>query len=119
MIGLPVLAMSVMFEQVQSGKGFLIKTNGDVVPFYPTEEHEGSKVYDMNSVRKACNFKYFEIAYLNDNMMFICDEEGLYATKVDELSEVKALYVEKDMLTTLSSNLRTLSMKSNNEEVSL
>jgi hypothetical protein len=78
MIGLPVLAMSVMFEQVQSGKGFLIKTNGDVVPFYPTEEHEGSKVYDMDSVRKSCNFDNFELAYLNDNMMFICDEEGLY-----------------------------------------
>jgi hypothetical protein len=78
MIGLPVLAMSVMFQQVQSGKGFLIKTNGDVIPFYPTEEHEGSKVYDMDSVRKACDFENFELAYLNDNMMFICDEEGLY-----------------------------------------
>ena len=78
MIGLPFLALSVMTEQVKSGKGFLIKTNGDVIPFDPTSEHEGSKVYDMDSVRKACNFDNFELAYLDDNMMFICDEEGLY-----------------------------------------
>jgi hypothetical protein len=77
MIGLPVLAMSVMFSQIQSGKGFIIRTNGDVVPFNPTVEHEDYKVYEMKSVREACNFDYFEIARLNDDMILICDEEAL------------------------------------------
>ena len=77
MIGLPVLAMSVMFEQVQSGKGFLIKTNGDVVPFNPTVDDNGSMVYDLKAVKSACNFDYVEIVRLQDDMIFLCDEEGL------------------------------------------
>ena len=77
MIGLPVLAMSVMFEQVQSGKGFLIKTNGDVVPFNPTVDDNGSMVYDLKAVKSACNFDYVEIVRLQDDMILLCDEEGL------------------------------------------
>jgi len=77
MIGLPVLAMSVMFEQVQSGKGFLIKTNGDVVPFNPTVDDNGSMVYDLKDVKSACNFDYVEIVRLQDDMILLCDEEGL------------------------------------------
>ena len=78
MIGLPFLALSVMTEQVKSNKGFIIKTNGDVAPFNPTVEDDGTMVYDLKAVKSACNFDNFELAYLNDNMMFICDEEGLY-----------------------------------------
>jgi hypothetical protein len=77
MIGLPVVALSVMVDQVKSGKGFIIKTNGDVAPFNPTVEDNGNMVYDLNSVRSACNFDYVEIARLRDDIILLCDEEGL------------------------------------------
>lgn len=77
MIGLPFLALSVMTEQVKSNKGFIIKTNGDVAPFNPTVEDNGNMVYDLNAVRSACNFDYVEIARLRDDIILLCDEEGL------------------------------------------
>jgi hypothetical protein len=77
MIGLPFLALSVMTEQVKSNKGFIIKTNGDVVPFNPTVEDDGTMVYDLKAVRSACNFDYVEIVRLQDDMILLCDEEGL------------------------------------------
>ena len=77
MIGLPVVALSVMVDQVKSGKGFIIKTNGDVAPFNPTVEDNGNMVYDLNAVRSACNFDYVEIARLRDDIILLCDEEGL------------------------------------------
>ena len=77
MIGLPVVALSVMVDQVKSGKGFIIKTNGDVAPFNPTVEDNGNMVYDLNAVRSACNFDYVEITRLRDDIILLCDEEGL------------------------------------------
>ena len=77
MIGLPVVALSVMVDQVKSGKGFIIKTNGDVAPFNPTVEDNGNMVYDLKAVRSACNFDYVEIVRLQDDMILLCDEEGL------------------------------------------
>ena len=77
MIGLPLVALSVMVDQVKSGKGFIIKTNGDVAPFNPTVEDNGNMVYDLNAVRSACNFDYVEIARLRDDIILLCDEEGL------------------------------------------
>ena len=77
MIGLPVVALSVMIDQVKSGKGFIIKTNGDVAPFNPTVEDDGTMVYDLKAVKSACNFDYVEIVRLQDDMILLCDEEGL------------------------------------------
>ena len=77
MIGLPFLALSVMTEQVKSNKGFIIKTNGDVKPFNPTVEDDGTMVYDLKAVKSACNFDYVEIVRLQDDMILLCDEEGL------------------------------------------
>lgn len=77
MIGLPFLALSVMTDQVKANKGFILKTNGDVVPFDPTVKVKGDMTYDLNAVRTACNFDYVEIVYLNDDMILLCDEEGL------------------------------------------
>ena len=77
MIGLPFLALSVMTDQVKANKGFIIKTNGDVVPFNPTVDDNGTMVYDLKVVKSACNFDYVELVRLNDDMILLCDEEGL------------------------------------------
>ena len=77
MIGLPFLALSVMTDQVKANKGFIIKTNGDVVPFNPTVDDNGTMVYDLKAVKSACNFDYVEIVRLNDGIILLCDEEGL------------------------------------------
>lgn len=77
MIGLPFLALSVMFDQVKSNKGFIIKVNGDVVPFNPTVEHDGVMTYDLKAVKSACNFDYVELVRLQDDVILLCDEEGL------------------------------------------
>lgn len=77
MIGLPFLALSVMTDQVKANKGFIIKTNGDVVPFNPTVDDNGTMVYDLKAVKSACNFDYVELVRLNDGMILLCDEEGL------------------------------------------
>ena len=77
MIGLPILALSVMTDQVKANKGFIIKTNGDVVPFNPTVDDNGTMVYDLKAVKSACNFDYVELVRLNDDMILLCDEEGL------------------------------------------
>ena len=77
MIGLPFLALSVMTDQVKANKGFIIKTNGDVVPFNPTVDDNGTMVYDLKAVKSACNFDFVEIVRLNDGIILVCDEEGL------------------------------------------
>ena len=77
MIGLPFLALSVMTDQVKANKGFIIKTNGDVVPFNPTVDDNGTMVYDLKAVKSACNFDYVELVRLNDGIILLCDEEGL------------------------------------------
>ena len=77
MIGLPFLALSVMTDQVKANKGFIIKTNGDVVPFNPTVDDNGTMTYDIQALKSACNFDYIEIVSLNDGIILVCDEEGL------------------------------------------
>lgn len=77
MIGLPFLALSVMTDQVKANKGFIIKTNGDVVPFNPTVDDNGTMTFDIQALKSACNFDYVEIVPLNDGMILVCDEEGL------------------------------------------
>jgi hypothetical protein len=77
MIGLPILAYSVMVDQVKANKGFIIRTNGDVEPFNPTVDNNGTMVYDLKAVKSACNFDYVELVPLNDGMILLCDEEGL------------------------------------------
>lgn len=77
MIGLPFLALSVMTDQVKANKGFIIKTNGDVVPFNPTVDDNGTMVFDLKAVKSACNFDYVEIVPLKDGIILLCDEEGL------------------------------------------
>jgi hypothetical protein len=39
----------------------------------------------------------------------VCDEEGLFSPLADLRGELKALYIEKDLLTEMSRNLRTIS----------
>ena len=34
-------------------------------------------VYDLKAVKSACNFDYVEIVRLQDDMILLCDEEGL------------------------------------------
>ena len=92
MIGLPLTALAVMVKSVQDGNGYILRTNGEIVPFNPTVDFEGEKVYDMDAVRKSCNFDYFEIAYLNDNMILICDEEGLFKSPAIQNTFATKLY---------------------------
>lgn len=62
-----------MIEGVKQGKGYKITVDGNVTEFNPT-----NGFYDMDKVRKACNFSYFEIVHMADrNSIFLCDEEGL------------------------------------------
>ena len=97
MIGLPFLALSVMTEQVKSNKGFIIKTNGDVYPFNPTVEDDGTMVYDLKAVKSACNFDYVEIVRLQDDMILLCDEEGLLYGK--NVNPIATLMMQKSYKT--------------------
>lgn len=69
---IPVI-VSDMIEGVKQGKGYKITVDGEVTEFNPT-----NGFYDIDKVRKACDFSYFEIVHMADNKsMFLCDEEGL------------------------------------------
>ena len=81
MIGLPFWALSVMTDQVKANKGFIIKTNGDVVPFNPTVDDNGTMTYDIKTLKSACNFDYIEIVPLPNDIIMIVDEEGLLRSK--------------------------------------
>ena len=62
---------------VKEGKGYKISCDGEVTEFNPT-----NGFYNMDEVRKACGFDYFEIVYMaNQESMFLCDEEGLLVQK--------------------------------------
>jgi len=72
MIGLPLLALNVMNEQINSGKSFVINTNSDVY------EYKGE--FTLDSLYKALDCEFIEVVNLKDNLILICDEEALFRT---------------------------------------
>jgi hypothetical protein len=70
MIGLPLLALNVMNEQISSGKSFVINTNSDVY------EYKGE--FTLDSLYEALDCEMIEVVNLKDDMILICDEEALY-----------------------------------------
>ena len=72
MIGLPLLALSVMNEQISSGKSFVINTNSDVY------EYKGE--FTLDALYQALDCETIEVVNLKDNLILICDEEALFRT---------------------------------------
>ena len=72
MIGLPLLALNVMNEQINSGKSFVINTNSDVY------EYKGE--FTLNALYQALDCETIEVVNLKDNLILICDEEALFRT---------------------------------------
>jgi hypothetical protein len=70
MIGLPLLALNVMNEQINSGKSFVINTNSDVY------EYKGE--FSLDALYQALDCSTIEVVNLKDNLILICDEEALY-----------------------------------------
>jgi len=70
MIGLPLLALSVMNDQIRAGKSFFIKPNHDVY------EYKGE--FTLDALYEALNCEMIEVVNLKDDMILICDEEALY-----------------------------------------
>jgi hypothetical protein len=70
MIGLPLLALNAMNEQINSGKSFVINTNSDVY------EYKGE--FTLDSLYQALDCETIEVVNLKDNLILICDEEALY-----------------------------------------
>ena len=69
MIGLPVLALNVMLDQIKSGKSFVITPSRDVY------EYKGE--FTLNSLYEALDCEMIEVVNLKDDLILICDEEGL------------------------------------------
>jgi hypothetical protein len=70
MIGLPLLALSVMNDQIRAGKSFVIKPNHDVY------EYKGE--FTLDSLYEALDCEMIEVVNLKDGLILICDEEALY-----------------------------------------
>jgi hypothetical protein len=70
MIGLPLLALSVMNDQIRAGKSFVIKPNNDIY------EYKGE--FTLDSLYEALDCEMIEVVNLKDDMILICDEEALY-----------------------------------------
>ena len=70
MIGLPLLALNVMNEQINSGKSFVINTNSDVY------EYKGE--FTLNGLYQALDCTTIEVVNLKNNLILICDEEALF-----------------------------------------
>ena len=70
MIGIPVLALSVMKDQLRAGKSFVIKPNNDVY------EYKGE--FTLDSLYEALDCEMIEVVNLKDDLILICDEEALY-----------------------------------------
>ena len=70
MIEIPVLALSVMNDQLRAGKSFVIKPNHDVY------EYKGE--FTLDSLYEALDCEMIEIVNLKDGLILICDEEALY-----------------------------------------
>jgi len=70
MIGLPLLALSVMNDQIRAGKSFVINPNNDIY------EYKGE--FTLDSLYEALDCEMIEVVNLKDDMILICDEEALY-----------------------------------------
>jgi hypothetical protein len=70
MIGLPLLALSVMNDQIKSGKSFVIQPNNDIYEF------KGE--FTLDALYEALDCQMIEVVNLKDNLILICDEEALY-----------------------------------------
>jgi hypothetical protein len=70
MIGLPVLALNVMLDQIKSGKSFVIKPNHDIY------EYKGE--FTLDALYETLNCEVIEVVNLKDDLILICDEEALY-----------------------------------------
>jgi len=70
MIGLPLLALSVMNDQIRAGKSFVIKPNNDIYEF------KGE--FTLDSLYEVLDCEMIEVVNLKDDMILICDEEALY-----------------------------------------
>ena len=70
MIGLPLLALSVMNDQIRAGKSFVIKPNGDI------DEFKGE--FTLEALYETLNCEMIQVVNIKDNMILICDEEALF-----------------------------------------
>jgi hypothetical protein len=70
MIGLSLLALSVMNDQIRAGKSFVIQPNNDIY------EYKGE--FTLDSLYEALDCEMIEVVNLKDDMILICDEEALY-----------------------------------------
>lgn len=85
--------ISEITEGVKVGKGYKITCDGTVTEFNPTDGF-----YNMDEVRTACGFDYFEIVYMaNRQSMFLCDEEGLLYGK--NVNPIATLMMQKSYKT--------------------
>ncbi len=69
MIGLPVLALNVMLDQIKSGKSFVITTFADIY------EYKGE--FTLDSLYEALGCELIQVVNLKDDLILICDEEAL------------------------------------------
>jgi hypothetical protein len=70
MIEIPVLALSVMNDQIRAGKSFVINPNHDVY------DYKGE--FTLDSLYEALDCDMIEVVNLKDDLILICDEEALY-----------------------------------------
>ncbi len=70
MIEIPVLALSVMNDQLRAGKSFVITPSRDVY------EYKGE--FTLDSLYEALDCEMIEVVNLKDDLILICDEEALY-----------------------------------------
>lgn len=70
MIGLPLLALSVMNTEMKAGKPFVITVNSDVY------EYKGE--FTLEALYEALDCQTVEVVNLKDDLIIICDEEALY-----------------------------------------
>jgi hypothetical protein len=70
MFEIPVLALSVMLNQIKSGKSFVIKPNDDIY------EYKGE--FTLDALYETLNCEMIEVVNLKDDLILICDEEALY-----------------------------------------
>jgi len=70
MFEIPVLALSVMNDQLRAGKSFVIKPNRDV------NEYKGE--FTLDALYETLNCEMIEVVNLKDDLILICDEEALF-----------------------------------------
>ena len=70
MFEIPVLAFSVMNDQLRAGKSFVITPNRDIY------EYKGE--FTLDALYETLNCEMIEVVNLKDDLILICDEEALY-----------------------------------------